>query len=1074
MNRFLNRLLIIPLFFTVNIMFAQVKNISGTITDENKAPLPGASLIVMDSSKGTSSDFDGNYTLNVTIGDQIEVKYLGFKPQRFTVVDNKNVYDLALLPDNNEMDEVLVVAYGRTSKESVTGAISSISLEQIEKRPISSALVGLEGSAPGIQVHSTGGTDGVTIRIRGFSSLNNNSPLYIVDGVPRGNSSDINPADIQSISVLKDASSAALYGSRASNGVVLIETKRGRGKSELNFSVKQGLFGRGAQEYDKVEANDFMELMWQGYRNSLLTDRPGMGEPAANLEASNSLVDNYLGINIYNIPDSQLFDGEGRLNPNAQILPGYAGDLNWWRPIERMGLRREYNLSARNGSEKGGVYFSLSYLGEEGYLKGTDLSRLTGNMRADYDLNDWLSVGGTMRGVHRETDDMRSPSSNSNAAIFSARHIAPIYPVHLHDPITGEYILDDAGNKIYDSGDETRKQFVGRNAISQQFLDTRKSFRTALDSDFWADIKFLNDFKFSIKGNISLRNTESRVYQNSEIGPATGTKGSSTINKNRYKDITSQQLLNWNRSFGNHFLEALIGHESNKESSQYLSARKVNEIFFGEDNLNNFTMMERLDDYGSTYANEGYFGRAKYNYDHKYYGEFSFRRDGSSRFAKNHRWGNFWSIGGSWILTKEKFFSLDFIDNLKLRASYGEVGNDSGANLYAYHSLYNIDQNNNIPAFYKSQSAAQDLIWETSSSFNIGIDTRVLNRINFTAEYFDKRSQNLIFDVRLPLSAGSTGTSSATPSVTKNLGSISNRGLELSFDFDIIKHQDWNWNFGANATFLKNKITKLPEENREEGIISGNKRRVEGGGIYDYWMYQFLGVDKKTGNVLYEIDDKKYNANATSDPSKEDIPAQYLVSDISGGKYYTNKTNYAKKDWSGSAIPDVFGSFNTSIQWKDFSLSALFTYQVGGKIYDEAYRELMRNTGAPKAHHKDMLKAWQGVPSDLQNTPEDRIDPHGVPKMDFTTSSDNNTASNRFLFDASYLLIKNITLSYNVPQNTIEKLKLSNINLYFAIENPALFTSSHKGINPFQSFAGTSGDDFYISRVFTLGLNIRI
>lgn len=1073
MNRYLSGVLTVLLFLTVNSMFAQQKKISGTITDENNAPLPGASVIVSNTHKGTSSDFDGNYTLNATVGDQIQVKYLGFKSQSFTVTVEKSIYNIKLLPDHNEMDEVVVVAYGQTSKESVTGAISSVSLDQFEKRPLTSALMALEGSAAGIQVHSTGGTDGVTIRIRGFSSLNNNSPLYIVDGVPRGTSSDINPADIESISVLKDASSAALYGSRASNGVVLIETKKARGKSEMNISVKQGLYGRGAQEYDQVGANDFMELMWQGYRNSLLTDIPGMTQAAANLEASNSLVDNYLTTNIYNVPDNQLFSSDGKLNPNAQILPGYAGDLDWWKPIERMGLRREYNLSGRNGGEKGGVYLSLSYLDEQGYLKNTDLNRLTGNMRADYEVNNWLSIGGTMRGVHRENNDMRSPTSSSNSVIYTARHIAPIYPVHLHDPITGDYILDGSGNKIYDPGDETRKQFAGRNAISQQFLDIRESFRTALDSEFWADINFLNDFKFSIKGNISLRNTESRLYSNSQVGPATGTKGSSTVTKNRYKDVTSQQLLNWGRSFGNHNLEALVGHESYKEFTQYMTGKKTNEMFFGVDNLNNFTVMEDLDDYGITYANEGYFSRAKYNYSRKYYGEFSFRRDGSSRFSKKNRWGDFWSVGGSWIISKEDFFTLDFINNLKFRASYGEVGNDRGAGLYAYHSLYNIDQNNSIPAFYKSQSAAPDLIWETSSSFNIGIDTRVLNRVNFTAEYFDKRSENLIFDVRLPLSAGSTATSSATPSVTKNLGSISNRGVELSFNVDIIRHVDWNWNVGANATFLKNKITRLPEENREEGIIDGTKRRVEGGGIYDFWMYKFLGIDRKTGNSLYEIDDETYNNNAISDPGKSDIPAQYLVADMLGGKYYTNKTNYAKKDWAGSAIPDVYGGFDTSLQWKNLSLSALFTYQIGGKIYDEAYRTMMTNTGAPKAHHIDMLKAWQGVPENLKNTPEDRIDPNGIPKMDFSTSSDNNTTSNRFLFDASYLSIKNITLSFNVPDDTVNNLKLSGLNLYLAVDNPVLFTT-RKGMNPFQSFAGISGDDFYISRIYTFGLNIRL
>lgn len=1060
----------------VQLTFAQEKIITGTVVDENDSPLPGVT-ITTSSSGGTSTDFDGEFSINARVGEEIEFTYMGYSKQVISVTDSQEEYKIQMKPSKNIMDEVIVTAYGVAEKESVTGSITNITSEDIEKRPVTNVFQALEGSAPGIQFNSNSGRPGSagSIRIRGFSTLNgSNSPLYVIDGVPFGGDiSDLNPHDIDEISVLKDASATALYGNRASNGVIIIKTKGGAGKpgSSLNVSIKQGIFERGLPEYNRIGPDRFMEMMWRGYRNSLLTEKADMSRVDANQRASNTLVEDYLKTNIYNVDDDQLFTENGKLNPDAQILAGYLNDFDWRGPLERKGYRQEYNISGRNSSEKGGAYYSIGYLNEEGYVKTSDFDRLTGRLNAEHNFTDWLKFGTNLSGSIQKKNNVNSSSSGSykNPFMYS-RKIAPIYPVHEHDPETGEYILDDNGEKIYDSGDNTRNQYVGRHVIWENELDTKNTHRNTLEGQAFIDINFLEDFTFSIKGDVNVRHAEEQKYNNAIIGDGAGNDGRSKKVIYRYKNYTGQQLLNWRRSFGEHNLEVLLGHENYYAMYDYTYGYKTNETFPNKGDLVNFNEITKLDGYKKDYATEGYFSRVKYNFDKKYYLEGSFRRDGSSKFKSGNRWGNFWSIGGSWIISKEDFIDYHWLNNLKLRASYGEVGNDTGASRYAYQALYYIDQNANMAALYKNQNSAEDLIWETSAQFDVGLEGRLFNRLNFTLDYFDKRSKNLLFDIDLPLSAGATHTGSASASQTKNLGTISNTGIEVAFDLDIIQTRDWNWNVGANATWLNNKIVTLPEENRENGIISGTKKRVEGRSIYDFWTYKFAGVDQMTGNSLYLPDKEGYNVNG-SNPDKESLPADKLVE--INGEYYTTKTTYAKKDWSGSAIPDVFGSFSTNLSWKNLSLRALVTYSYGGKVYEHSYKSLMSQSGTPGAMHENILEAWNGVPEGMNETSANRIDPSGVPAVDFSRSSDNNHTSDRWIKDGSYLVIKNVTLNYSLPEHLTQKLHLKSLDFNLGVENLKTFTKL-KGMNPQYSYSGSSKDKFVPFRVYTLGINIGI
>jgi hypothetical protein len=455
----------------------------------------------------------------------------------------------------------------------------------------------------------------------------------------------------------------------------------------------------------------------------------------------------------------------------------------------------------------------------------------------------------------------------------------------------------------------------------------------------------------------------------------------------------------------------------------------------------------------------------RYSYDDKYFFDASFRRDGTSKFYK--KWGNFFSVGGSWTISKERFFDplANKINFLKLRASYGEVGNDGGTGLgagyipfYSSQALYELNQNASLGAVYRSQFENNELIWEKAASIGAALEGRIFNRANFTVEYFDKQSQNLIFNRNLPLSAGATSTANAESVRIENIGKISNRGWEFTFDVDVVRYKDFSFNFGFNATLLKNEVKKLPDVNKENGLINGTKKIMEGHTIYDYWLPQFAGVDQMTGNALYM-------------PDTATIPAQYLVT-INGQNYSTN-TTYAERNWSGSAIPDVFGSFATNFRYKNFNLGAVFTYALGGKIYDNSYIGLMTMSGSVNGLHKDMLKAWNGVPKDMTATSENRIDRNGVPVVDFSRSTLNNAQSNRWLQDASYLVFKNVNLGYKLPIELTNKLHLKTLSVGVSAEN--LFTATKlRGMNPQQNFNGISDNIFVTPRVVSFLLNVGL
>lgn len=1075
------------LMFSVNAISGQNRQITGTVTDSRTGtPLPYVTVQVKGTTTGSTTSEQGRYSISAKSGNILAFSFIGYKSIEITVND-RNVIDVELEQEIVALDEVVMIAYGTAKKESVTGAISAVNSKTIEKRPVSSVFAALEGQAAGVQVNNTYGEPGTdpAIRIRGFSSINGtNAPLYVIDGVPfGGNISDINPADIESMSILKDAASSALFGNRASNGVIMITTKKGKSdQTSIRATISQGVFTRGVKEYEKVNSREFMEVMWQGYRNSLLTSQPSKypTKELANAEASKSLISNYLKYNIFNKPDNALFDSNGKVLQDATIYPGYD-DLDWFKYIERMGHRQEYNISGDGASEKQSFFFSLGYLDEKGYVKSSDFNRLSGRANISVTPKKWIKAGLSISGSHQKfNNSYGSPVDNASSFInpfMYARTIAPIYPVYLHNMENGEYILDSEGNKQYDSGAMySRPQYAGRHVIWEYELNQNLTIRNTLSSQASIDINFLKDFTFSVKGDLSLRNSENQMYRNIIIGDGAGT-GMASKTIQRYKSYTMQELLSWRKQIGNHNIDILAAHENFYHNQAYTAATKTTEIFMGIPEFVNFTKLSSIDGFQRDYRTESYLSRARYNYDNKYFFDVSFRRDGTSKFYSSKRWGNFWSIGGSWTISKEPFMASlsKQINSLKLRASYGEVGNDGGTaheaiDFQAYMAQYGLTQNGNRGAAYKIQNEALNLIWETSGSLGVGLEGRFFDRLNLMVEYFDKRSQNLLFDVYLPLSAGATTTDRAESTVKQNVGSVSNSGVELTLDYDLVNKGDFKWNVGLMATRLKNKIINLPEQNRENGIINGSKKLMEGHDIYNFWIYQFVGVDQMTGNSLYKINYDKYYVGDEVE-GKSPIPSQWVTT--INNKSYTTNTTYGMRDWSGSAIPDLYGSLSTSFSYKNLTLSALCTYSLGGKTLDYSYMDLVSVTSTPNAIHKDALKAWDGIPSGMTETSPDRINPKGTPVNNFSLSQYNNAASTLYLKDATYLVIKNISLSYRLPSRLLKKLDISDLSLNCSIENLATFNKL-RGMDSQQSFSGVTDNGFVASRVYSLGINIKL
>ncbi|PTS95367.1 SusC/RagA family TonB-linked outer membrane protein [Pedobacter sp. HMWF019] len=1009
--------------------------ISGLVTGKDDGlPLPGVSVRVKGKTGGVTTDRDGKYSINLPGTFQTLIfSYIGYANLEVTVGAG-NTLNVQLAVENKQLEEVVVQAYGSIRKNALTNAVSTINARDLENRQMSNIATALVGAAPGIQTTTGSGQpgSGPSIRIRGFGSINGGvDPLYVVDGAPFPESglNNLNPDDIESISVLKDASASALYGSRAANGVILITTKKGKNSPpSIDFKTTQGLNSRALSDYEKVDAFQYYPLLWESMRNSLVSK--GSTLTAAN-DAASAGIAAALVYNPFNVDDKQVVLPDGRINPAASLL--YADDLDWRKALRRTGLRSEYNLNYKGGSSKSDYYASLSYLKDEGYSVLTDFNRYNGRVNLNSQVKDWIKTGINLSASVQKTKIGNEDSGIWENPFYTDLIFAPIYPVYKHDA-AGAYQLDALGNKVYDEG-YTRPIAPGRNVLAETEYNDNFNEKNYISGRTYIELSFLKNFKFTTNLSLDLNNVKLNVFDNPTIGDGVTYNGRSNRTNTGSRSINLNQLLNYNRTFGRHNLDVLAGHEAYQYRYNYNFASAGGQIVSGSTELKNFANILSLTSYEDNYRIESYFGRIQYDFDGRYFASASYRTDASSRFAASNRWGKFWSVGAGWQINKEQFFKADWVDNLKLRASYGQVGSDDLGSYYLYQTFYDTGYKNGSEAGVKqSLTLGNDKIqWESNNNMDIALEFGVLkNRISGHVEYFNRYTDNLLFLVPLAISSGLT-------SKNENFGSLYNRGAEVQLDLVPVRNRNFKWNLGLNWTKLTNKIAKLPFEE----YIDGTKKYMVGHSRYDYWLRQWYGVDPSTGSELF----------VAADPAAAD---SFKTAD--GTAVTTNGSN-ALFHYAGSAIPNFFGSISNTFTYKNFSLDIRFIYQVGGKAFDNDYESLMLNGTYGRALHVDALNRWQN-PGDVTNVPRRNI-------------GDTMYDSDRWLIDASYLYLRSANLSYALPDDFSKKLGIHNVKVFASGEN-LFMNSKRKGFDASQAYNGNSSYTYAPTRIISLGINVTL
>ena len=1054
----------------IGLAVAQVTKVTGVVVDaDTEEPIIGASVLVKGTTIGTITDIDGKYEIsNIPAGSKsLMISFVGMRTVEVPITTSEP-QKIVMRPDAQVIDEVVVVAYGTAKKSSFTGSASTVGAQTLEKRAITNVTAALEGNTTGVQVTSATGQPGesASIRVRGFGSVNASSaPLYVVDGaVYNGSLGDINPADIESMTILKDAASTSLYGSSAGNGVVLITTKKGKGNGGTNFNltINQGFSNIAYNDYAKMGMFDWFETQWQMRKNAYIT--AGTGATEAAQKATAELGDLLVYNPFKGIANNAIVGVDGKINPSASMDNlKWGDDLDWEDEAYSTGHRQEYLLSYNTKTDKSDTYASVSYLNDKGYMKKTDFERYSGRLNYNVYPVKWFKTGLNLslsRVLSQySTSDSGSSSSYNNLTRF-IRHMAPNYPIHKHDYETGAYLdasgqpTTDPSKYVYDY-DGNRLADAGRDAFAETDFNMRETARNQQTANTY--VTFFPIEGLNITSNYSYNNVDRRrkVYENPLVGDGSP-GGRFNILSTRSITQTFNQLISYNRDFGKHTIDAMIGHENYSYKYEYLYSMKNQQIVNGIYEFDNFVNINSVSSYTDEYKKEGYFGRLNYDYADKYYLSMSYRHDGSSRFHKDNRWGDFWSFGASWRVSEEEFMKdITWVNSLKIRASYGETGNDQlldrdgNSDYYPYQSLYELGHNNGGQAgAYMFVLANPDLKWETQISTDFGIEFGLFDRLTGSIEYFRKDSKDLLFDVSQPTSAG-------VSSIVMNIGKVSNSGVEVELNYDILKNKDWTVSVGANATFLKNEIVTLPDEMKENGYINGSKKWMEGKSIYEFWLRQWAGVDPATGDGLWIPDTENYDSSNAS-------YAKTLVT--VDGQTYTNSYSYAKYDWSGTSTPDVFGGFNFKVGYKGLDLAATFSYQLGGKLIDAAYAGMMGTQEYGFAQSPDLLNAWQ-KPGDITD----------VPRIDATATHHTNvsqTYSTRWLTSSDYLNLRSVSLGYNLPKAWLKVLGgVKSTRLSLTAEN-LFMIKARQGLNPMSNFGGYTYNEYMPARTITIGLNV--
>lgn len=1039
--------------------------VKGRVLDQSGNPVAGAS-VKANGKVVALTDNDGNFSISKLPAGvkRVSIGYVGMNVQTVDVSSNMNV---TLTEANTDLDEVMVVAYGTTKKSAFTGSAAVINSEGLSKAQTSDVSKTLEGKVAGVTISNTSGTPGAptTIRVRGIGSIfASNAPLIIVDGAPySGDLNTINPADIASFSILKDAASAALYGARGANGVVVITTKSAKvGKTNVAVDAKWGSNSRGVPEYDVItDAGEYYETMYRSLFNQSYFGSAKGNATAAAAAAAGNLYD-ALGYNAYNVPNDKIvLPGTdhpylGKLNPAALLKYQDAGWNDWRGALFNPALRQEYNVNLSRGNEKERIYFSFGYLDDNGYNINTYFKRYTTRLKYEAQVYKWLHFSNNVQYTNTKRNTIQELSNYSNTFNWT-RNIPAIYPIYKHnadgsvqlDPYTGKRVYDDGtintdskGNVINDA----RAYGSNMNPLVTQKEDLRENTVDILTNNSAVTLTLPYDFEVSSNLTYGKEWADITHFQSPLLGDAKSFGGRVRKQRGSTTTINFNQILRWSHEFENGLdLNAMVGHESYSMDDGVLLGEKTGFLTYQNPELWQGTKNTELTSEKQNYRLEGYFSQLTANYKNRYYASASFRRDASSVFHPKHRWGSFWSFGASWRVSEEDFYApfKHYLSNLKLKASYGQQGNDylllanGYRNWQPYQNVYNVTSNGSALSLTPQYMGNENVTWETNHNFNVGLEFAVLsNIISGEVEFFTRKTTDMLFNLPVP---SSTGFSSKPT----NIGDMRNTGVEFTLNAKIFDRPDFSWNVNVNATHFKNEIIRLPDEYKKDGLINGEQRFVEGRSIYEYHMVKTAGVDPETGMALYWLKDKK-----------EDT-------EYKRQEYDATKAGFSRQ-FVGSTLPDLQGGFGTDLSYKGFDLSLQFAYSLGGKIVDYQYANLMSPDNNDHNWHRDILKSWS-----LVNKSETFL-----PRLEYN-NQDLNQSIERFLTNASYLSFRNVTLGYNLPQSVMDRWGISGIRVYAMVDNVALL-SKRKGFDPRYSISGSNRNSTYSAiRTISFGLNVK-
>lgn len=1033
---------------------AQNRQITGTVFDQNGMPIAGATVTVDGTHVGTITGANGKFTVSASSDATLNVSFIGYESQQIAVAGRTTV-DVTLAEDTHQIDDVIVVAFGTTSKEAFTGSATVIKSEDLEKRQTTNVMDALVGSVAGLQMRGSSGQPGAdsgSVNIRGISSMYaSTDPLIIVDGAPYTASlSNIPQNDIESVTVLKDAASAALYGSRGASGVIIVTTKRGKTKEAvINVDMKWGVNSRAIQEYDVItDPGEYYEAYYaQLYNKYFYGD--GLSAAEADQQANIKMLSD-LQYNVFTYPDGENLIVNGKLNPNATLgrKVTYNGTDYWLQPDDwtdeayKTSLRQEYTVSLNGSTDRSSYYMSFGYLNQDGIVDNSNYERITTRLKADYQAKKWLKVGANIGYTHSDQNQNSNWGTTATAANLFAYTslIAPIYPVYIRTvDADGQVAIqtDQYGNKAYDYGvaangyGVTRPYLATGNPLGENQYNQYNVGGNQLNGTFTGTVDFTRFLKLDVTSTVIWGQTNISDFGNMYYGTPAVTGGNIAKTSQQNMRTNNIQTLTYYDSFGKHNVNILLGHEYYDSQVKYLYAHAKGMFSPDIPEINAAATKDTSNSYSTEYNVEGYFASAQYDYDNKYYLSASYRRDASSYFAPENRWGNFWSVGGAWILSKEGIIAdatSSWLDILKLKASIGQQGNDNIGS-YAYVDLYSLSKSSDTgmaATFYRKGNS--DITWETTTNFNVGLEFSLWKgRLSGSVDFYNKKTTDLLFWVSIPESSGSRG-------VYENFGDIRNNGFEISLTGSLIRTRNVEWSISANVSHNSTKILSLPESKiADQGGFQDDKNdyvpywyRV-GGPLYNFYAAAYAGVDEYGQAMYYK------NVYGT------DADGNQIIT----GRTTTYDFNDADKYEHGSLLPKLFGGFSTSLSIGNFDLSATFDYQIGGKVVDLHYMQLISNASgssdAGKAIHKDWVKSWSP-----ENTQSD------MPRWQYGDSYSANL-SDRFLTSASYLNFQSFMVGYTLPEKLFrDKLKM---RIYASGEN-LWFWSARQGLDPRYAYDG--------------------